>query len=190
MFLVALLYGTMAAALLAMLFYLIQFKKDGKLAIPTLKSFLLFCGVSEGSDEETPVPLVSVREGVESFIYGHVKVFPALIVLTLAWSAGSIMTDVGADRLFERWILDSGMSAGALPTISFVIAMLIALCTGTSWGKSFWKKKKLAKLLTMATKLIFHFNPFFYVFFRNHGYSFPSCTWPNLHCCNGRCTYF
>jgi len=60
---------------------------------------------------------------------------PALIVLTLAWAVGAIMTDVGADRLFERWIVDSGLNAGSLPTITFLIAALLAISTGTSWGK-------------------------------------------------------
>jgi len=98
-----------------------------------LKSFLTFCGTTE-SEEEVPKPLITVKEGVESFIRGQVKMFPALIVLTLAWAAGNIMTDIGADRLFSRWILDSGLNAGALPTLTFLIAMLLAISTGTSWG--------------------------------------------------------
>jgi len=130
---VALLWGTMGASLLAILFYMVQFKKDGNFAKPELKSFLTFCGTTE-SEEEVPKPLITVKEGVESFIRGQVKMFPALIVLTLAWAAGNIMTDIGADRLFSRWILDSGLNAGALPTLTFLIAMLLAISTGTSWG--------------------------------------------------------
>lgn len=120
---VALLWGTMAAALVAMLFYMIQFKKGGEMASPT--AFF---------SDEKPAPLLSVKEGVDAFLAGQMRIVPALVVLTLAWAAGSVMSDVGADRLFERWILDSGLNPAALPTLSFLIAMLIALSTGTSWG--------------------------------------------------------
>lgn len=127
----------MAASLLSMAMFLVQFKQDGKLVAPAPKSFLTFCGprLTEEQNTNLPVPLVSIREGTEVFVQGHLKVFPALIILTLAWACATVMVDVGADRLFARWILDSGMHAGALPTLSFLIAMLIAFSTGTSWGK-------------------------------------------------------
>ena len=96
--------------------------------------------VSSGSAEESTIlastkarPLLSVSEGVEAFLYGMGRIFPALIVLTLAWASGAIMTAVGADRLFSRWITN-GISPEAMPTVSFLIAIFMALSTGTSWG--------------------------------------------------------
>mmetsp|Transcript_12523 Transcript_12523/g.25935 ORF Transcript_12523/g.25935 Transcript_12523/m.25935 type:complete len:243 (-) Transcript_12523:220-948(-) len=44
-----------------------------------------------------------------------------------------MMVDVGADRLFARWIVD-GVDAESLPTLSFLISFFMALATGTSWG--------------------------------------------------------
>ena len=76
---------------------------------------------------------MTIRESVESFIYGMRRVFPALVVLTLAWASGEIMKGVGADRLFARWIT-GGLDPRILPTLSFVISVLMALATGTSWG--------------------------------------------------------
>jgi len=133
---VALLYGTMATSLLSMLFYMIQFKKNGQLTAPTPKSFTKMCGLTpeEQTEESVPVSLMTVKEGVDSFIFGQAKIFPAIIILILAWAVGAIMTDVGTDRLFKMWILESGMHKGSLPTLSFLISMLIALATGTSWG--------------------------------------------------------
>jgi hypothetical protein len=61
------------------------------------------------------------------------KIFPALIVLTLAWATGAAMVAVGVDRLFASWIL-GGLPAWSLPTLSFVISAFMALATGTSWG--------------------------------------------------------
>jgi len=126
----------MAASLLAALFFLIQFKKDGKRAAPTPKSFFKMIDSSDdnGEAESVPEPIMNVKELVETFVKGQAKMFPALVVLTLAWATGSIMTDVGAKRLFERWILDGNFNPGSLPTLSFVMGMLIASCTGTSWG--------------------------------------------------------
>lgn len=118
----------MAASLLAALFFLIQFKKDGKRAAPTPKSFFKMIDSSDdnGEAESVPEPIMNVKELVETFVKGQAKMFPALVVLTLAWATGSIMTDVGAKRLFERWILDGNFNPGSLPTLSFVMGMLIA----------------------------------------------------------------
>jgi len=140
---VALLDGTMATVLLTMLFYLVQFKKNGELVMPELRSFFSLCGKkSRGGDDADesskggdipPVPIVTVRESSESFFSGLAKVFPALIILTLAWAIGAVMSDVGADRLFASWI-KTGLNPKALPTVAYIISTLIALCTGTSWG--------------------------------------------------------
>ena len=77
--------------------------------------------------------LMSVRESVEAHLIGYSRVFPALIVLTLAWASGDVMITVGADRLFAKWISE-GIAPEALPTLSFVISLFMALATGTSWG--------------------------------------------------------
>ena len=129
----ALLWGTMAAVILSVIMYLLQIVRDGELVIPTcavLKS--LFCG-SQEDGESKPHFLLSVCESVEAFLYGMGRIFPALIVLTLAWASGAVMIAVGADRLFSSWIV-GGVDPQALPTLSFVISFFMALATGTSWG--------------------------------------------------------
>lgn len=177
----ALLWGTMAAALITLLLYLVQIVQDGSLVLPTVPVImalfskesepLISSPAGESSDgkgveaeetdspgaessgdkgmkvEETdknaqeeagpvstkPRPLMSLFESVEAFLHGMGRIFPALIVLTLAWASGAIMVAVGADRLFSRWIT-GGISAESLPTLSFVISGFMALATGTSWG--------------------------------------------------------
>jgi hypothetical protein len=173
----ALLWGTMAAANLTTILYLVQIVYQGELVIPTmdivkglfseepeaeegaspeLKELTSDGGEestdkkmvgeespekkmvgSTGGDDEpfpvTPRPLMSLYETMEAFLYGMGRIFPALIVLTLAWASGSVMVAVGADRLFSRWIV-GGVSAEALPTLSFIISGFMALATGTSWG--------------------------------------------------------
>jgi Na+/H+ antiporter NhaC len=129
----ALLYGSMATALLTMLWYHLQFKQDGtELLWPTprvIKEYVV--GLFKKEDDEIPRvrPIMSIRESVMSFLFGMGHVFPAAIVLTLAWASGSIMQAVGTDRLFAELISDS-IPPEAMPTISFIISFLMALATG------------------------------------------------------------
>ena len=130
---IALLWGTFAAAVCTVIFYQLQPVKNGRYVIPDIAFFKgwLFGKVEEG--ESKPKMVMSIFDCVESFLYGMGRIFPALIVLTLAWATGSVMTDVGVDRLFAKWIV-GGIDASALPTLSFIISAFMALATGTSWG--------------------------------------------------------
>jgi len=137
----SLLWGTMGATLVSYIFYMIQFKRDGALVLPSpsvIRDYFksLFVGTEKFTElnAKPAVPIMTVYEAMEAFLYGMGRIFPALIVLTLAWAAGSLMTAVGANRLFSSWIVDSGIPANVLPTMSFIISLLMALATGTSWG--------------------------------------------------------
>jgi tetracycline resistance efflux pump len=134
----ALLYGTAAAVLLTLLMYHFQFKTDGEDVLwPTpnvLKAYVTgWCKKEDHDGARRVAPLMNVYESVDSFLYGMGHVFPATVVLTLAWASGSIMGAVGTDRLFAD-IISDGVAPGSLPTLSFVISFFMALATGTSWG--------------------------------------------------------
>jgi len=137
----ALLWATMATAIITLIFYHIQFTREGTnvLAMPSPKLFMdmlpgwLTRRNRTEDDEPRPRPIMTVRESVESFLFGTSRVFMALIVLTLAWASGSVMIAVGADRLFSAAIR-AGIPVEMLPTIVFICAFLMALATGTSWG--------------------------------------------------------
>jgi Na+/H+ antiporter NhaC len=143
----ALLWGTIGAALTSLLFYMLQYKKDGVLVRPTKETFLpnfITKRLTKKSDTDdnddneadksAPRPLMTPREAMEAFLIGMETIFPALIVLTLAWASGSIMVAVGLDRLFSEMIVGGSLPPGMLPTISFVVSVFIAFATGTSWG--------------------------------------------------------
>lgn len=126
----------MAATVCTCLLYILQIVKDGRLVFQfpsVLRELFFFRKVKDEDAPAKPRFLMSVYDSVESFLYGMGRIFPALIVLTLAWASSSVMTDVGADRLFSRWIV-GGIAPEALPTLSFVISFFMALATGTSWG--------------------------------------------------------
>ena len=136
----SLLWGTMGAALCSYAFYMIQFKKDGEVVLPTPTVVWIYLNkvfrgrIHNELNEELAVPLMTTYEAMEAFLFGMGRIFPALIVLTLAWASGAIMTAVGTDRLFSSWIVDSGLPPEFLPTMSFVISLFMAMATGTSWG--------------------------------------------------------
>jgi Na+/H+ antiporter NhaC len=129
----ALLWGTMAAVVCTLLFYMGQIVDNGSLVIPT-GGILRKLFASEGSEEDVGTSsLLTIRDSVDSFLAGMARVFPAVIVLTLAWAAGSMVVAVGIDRLFTRWILGN-VSPEFLPTFSFIISALMAASTGTPDG--------------------------------------------------------
>lgn len=125
----ALLWSTMGTGLITLIFYLIQFVKEGKLVFPTPIA-MKEAFTSPKEKEDDPVPrarsLLSIRESVEAFLIGMSRVFPATIVLTLAWASGSLMGDIGCDRLFANWIV-GGIDPKHLPTLSFLISLFMAL---------------------------------------------------------------
>lgn len=141
----ALLWGTMAAALTGLAFYFIQDKKDGRIIFCNIKGYINkfkrfrsrpLCG--RGQVEEDPnehaVVLMGYREAMSSFLIGMEKIFGALVCLTLAWATGEIMQAVGLDRFFGEILTNPNLDYRMLPTLTFVIAILIAFSTGTSWG--------------------------------------------------------
>ena len=132
----SMLWGTFGATLCTIIFYLLQIVKDGRLIIPRCGDIkLLFIGrfIQKEEDEEDlqPIPrfIMSVYESVESLLFGMGRIFPAIIVLSLAWASGEVMVDVGADRLFASWIV-GGLPPQLLPTLSFIVSLFMALATG------------------------------------------------------------
>ena len=125
----------MGTAWISIVMYLCQITIPGtaKLCWPT--PFVLYDMLPWRKDQVEVQPrfLMSVPEAVESFLFGMTRIFLALVVLTLAWASGDIMSYVGADRLFAAWIV-GGIDPQLLPTLSFLISLLMALATGTSWG--------------------------------------------------------
>jgi len=73
----SLLWGTMATALLTLIFYLLQVVDEDHLVIPGLKVLKkLFSFRKDGP--QGPRFLLSVRESTESFLFGMGRIFPAV----------------------------------------------------------------------------------------------------------------
>lgn len=76
---------------------------------------------------------MSLKDCEETVIAGIGTMLPALIIIVLAWTIGTLTSELGTAAyivgLTENW-----MSSALLPFLVFVIGMFIAFATGTSWG--------------------------------------------------------
>lgn len=75
----------------------------------------------------------SVGDGVDVAIKGIKAVFPAIVILALAYCINSISQTLGASR-FVVSITEGWMTAGMVPVVTFVTGGVISFFTGTSWG--------------------------------------------------------
>lgn len=95
--------------------------------------------------------ILTLNEAMDSWVEGFKSLVITAIILTLAWSLGSITGSVGTSDYLVGVVTDS-LPAGLLPSFVFIIAMLIAFATGTSWGT-------MAILMPLAVPLAHSYSP-------------------------------
>jgi tetracycline resistance efflux pump len=84
--------------------------------------------------------LFSMRVAGEAFINGIKSMVPALVILSMAWTIGSVIKSSPADggmglpKFIAELVQRSGMTGAFLPLGLFLISGLISFSTGTSWG--------------------------------------------------------
>ena len=79
--------------------------------------------------------VISFRDCMDAFPEGFKAMVPAIMILCCAWSLKAMTDSLGA-KVFISDIIN-GPAAGLtnfLPAIIFVIAVVLAFSTGTSWG--------------------------------------------------------
>ncbi|MBA1335810.1 MAG: Na+/H+ antiporter [Firmicutes bacterium] len=77
--------------------------------------------------------ILTLGEGFDAWVDGAKSLVITAIILTLAWSLGSVTGDVGtADYLVG--VVTEALPASLLPLLVFLISCVIAFATGTSWG--------------------------------------------------------
>jgi len=92
-------------------------------AIGTLTAVVL--AVGSGS--------LSVEAAMSSCVQGVRAMVLAVVVLLLAWGIGQVMKDLGAGP-YVAALLGDALPAWSLPTVTFLLAGVIAFATGTSYG--------------------------------------------------------
>lgn len=70
----------------------------------------------------------------EDTLLGGIRtMLPALIIIVLAWSIGTVTSELGTAE-FVVSATESWMTAALIPFLIFVIGIFISFATGTSWG--------------------------------------------------------
>ncbi|MDP8244480.1 MAG: Na+/H+ antiporter NhaC family protein [Candidatus Hinthialibacter antarcticus] len=69
----------------------------------------------------------------DAWLDGCKSMFPICMILTLAWSIGSVCTELGTDA-FVASILGADFNPAYLPVVTFICAAVISFSTGTSFG--------------------------------------------------------
>ncbi len=84
--------------------------------------------------------LFTLKGASEALISGIKSMVPALIILTMAWTIGTIIKSspedggLGLAAYLSETVVGGGFPLGFVPAIVFVLSALIAFATGTSWG--------------------------------------------------------
>jgi Na+/H+ antiporter NhaC len=77
--------------------------------------------------------ILSTREALEAAVAGFKSMLMAMVVLTLAWSLGSVCVKLGtADFLVG--LVGAHLPAALVPVSVFCVAAAVSFATGTSWG--------------------------------------------------------
>lgn len=82
-----------------------------------------------------PRRIISYKDFADCIPMGFKMMVPAIIILILAWTLGSIVSTKLEAGVFVADILENAnISTAILPAILFTVAAGLAFATGTSWG--------------------------------------------------------
>lgn len=79
--------------------------------------------------------VLSFKDCMEAIPDGFKAMVPAILILTFAWTLSAMTNNLGAD-VFVEGLVDAtaGKLTYFLPAILFLVGLLLAFATGTSWG--------------------------------------------------------
>ena len=84
--------------------------------------------------------LLTVKTAASAILEGLKSMVPALMILTMAWSIGSLIKSspaeggLGLSSFLSESVVNGGFPLWLLPVVVFLISCLISFSTGTSWG--------------------------------------------------------
>jgi Na+/H+ antiporter NhaC len=77
--------------------------------------------------------VMSVKEGISTYIKGCSKLFDCMVMLILAWALSAV-GDVLVTSEFIVSIVQGTVPYWLVPSIAFIIGVVMSFATGTSWG--------------------------------------------------------
>ncbi len=78
--------------------------------------------------------LVPLQESIDTLMNGAKSVFPALVILILAWSLSYISDELGTADYLVELVEAAGIAPAILPLLIFLLSCFMAFAMGTSWG--------------------------------------------------------
>ncbi len=78
--------------------------------------------------------LMDLEETVSSVINGFRTMLTAIVILVLAWSIAEVTQHMRTADFISQILLNLNMAPQWVPTLTFIMAALVAFSTGSSWG--------------------------------------------------------
>ncbi|MGY0692049.1 Na+/H+ antiporter NhaC family protein [Virgibacillus sp. FSP13] len=76
---------------------------------------------------------MGLKKCEDTLLGGIRTMLPALVIIVLAWSIGTVTSELGTAEFVVN-ATEGWMTAALVPFLVFVIGMFISFATGTSWG--------------------------------------------------------
>ncbi|MFQ5463192.1 MAG: Na+/H+ antiporter NhaC family protein [Phycisphaerae bacterium] len=76
----------------------------------------------------------SMKEAVDAGLEGMARMFPAIVILVLAWSLSQVEQDLQLGAVVSSKLQHMGFGAAYMPLAVFLAAAGISFATGTSWA--------------------------------------------------------
>lgn len=77
--------------------------------------------------------VMTINEGIKTYIKGCSKLFDCIMLLTLAWALSTVDGVLGTSEFIVQIASDT-IPVWSVPAIIFIIAAVMSFATGTSWG--------------------------------------------------------
>ena len=78
--------------------------------------------------------IMTVKDSIESLVKGFKTMVPAVLILVLAWSIALITKYMHTADFLSGILLEINITPYLIPSITFILAALVAFATGSSWG--------------------------------------------------------
>ncbi|HNW46707.1 MAG TPA: Na+/H+ antiporter NhaC family protein [Thermotogota bacterium] len=84
--------------------------------------------------------LLNIKTAADGIVDGIKSMVPAIVILAMAWTIGSLIKNAPADdglglsTYLSEVVVNGGFPLALLPLIVFALSCLISFSTGTSWG--------------------------------------------------------
>ncbi|MCP4552607.1 MAG: Na+/H+ antiporter NhaC family protein [Bacteroidetes bacterium] len=78
--------------------------------------------------------LMNLKDSIDSLINGLRSMLTAVVILILAWSIALVTQHLHTANFISQTMLTLSISPYLIPTLTFVLAGLVAFSTGSSWG--------------------------------------------------------